>query len=228
MTEDEKELNVPMATSSYSLPSLKDSPSSEVLKWLEQNLNVTDLCHHQIPSNTKCIAADSRASTSVVARSQSSLSEDLDSQSLIQKFWSLSVDLLARTAAENLDFFRLLFKLLAARVNHLQTELLEKYKEVCGKMEPDEYLKRLDHEAIGYFMALVCVDERVREVTIDLVKSQVERTSSRTLAIGWMRTNKREEESEASTPVRTLTPSPTTSTKLPVNLWRRILDEIDE
>ena len=114
--------------------------------------------------------------------------------------------------------------MLVLRVNQIQTELLESFERDrdCTECTGVGYLDRLEAEALCYFRALMSVDERVREITVALVDSQVQETAAKILTIGI-----------TSCPADSLElPSPSvglqSSIKLPPNLWRNVLAIADQ
>ena len=117
---------------------------------------------------------------------------------------------LAGIAAKSVDFFRVLYKSLATRVNHLQTLVINAFQE---SKEGSRFEIIIERDILPYFKALLAADEKVREVTVALVKSQVEETAARVLAVG------------ASHSLRTNTGSSSTPLvchRHPTNLWRKI------
>ena len=138
------------------------------------------------------------------------------------QFWTLSPELLAGVAAQSVDFFRLFYKMLVLRVNQIQLELLESFERDRDCTECDGgYLDRLEAEALCYFRALMSVDERVREITVALVDSQVQETAAKILTVG---ITSCPADSTSSVGLQ----SSECSIKLPANLWRKVLAIADQ
>ena len=137
-------------------------------------------------------------------------------------FWTLSPELLAGVATQSVDFFRLFYKMLVLRVNQIQSELLESFERDRDCTECDGgYLDRLEAEALCYFRALMSVDERVREITVALVDSQVQETAAKILTVG---ITSCPADSTSSVGLQ----SSECSIKLPANLWRKVLAIADQ
>ena len=75
-------------------------------------------------------------------------------------------------------------------------------------------LTKFERDILQYFKALLTVDnDKVHEVTVALVKSQVEETAAKILAI-----KQPDTASNCSTPL----------VRYPVNIWRRVLAMAEE
>ena len=185
---------------SQSSPSSESKSSAIVLKWLEQCLQSMTAVPTHKPDDQQG------------ARDYGDIS--------CKKFWVLSPELLASVAAQSLDFFRLLYRELSLRVNQLQTELLEKF-EKDRNTETGVYLDRLEAEVLWYFRALTTVDERVKEITVALVETQVQETAAKVLGIGM--TSSPEDSGSTTAGLSSECP-----VKLPTNLWRKVLAILDQ
>lgn len=139
------------------------------------------------------------------------LSSENEGTLIAEKFWALSPHILAGITVKSVEFFRLYYKVLATKLHHLQATIIDEFgknedckKEICSE--------KFEGNILQYFRALLTVDDKVHEVTMALVKSQVEETAAKILAI---------------TP-DTVSNSSTPPIKYPVNIWRKVLAMADE
>ena len=118
--------------------------------------------------------------------------------------------------------------MLTSRVDQLQAKLMERESgPEEGEREKTERPEgvcpeRFEREVLCYFRSLLAVDERVREVTVSLVESQVQETAARVLAAGMASQSEPTSltiHGESSGQF----PTPVSALKLPVNLWRKVL-----
>ena len=200
----------PSSTASQSLPYASSSSVSEasttqtILEWLEECLQAKPAT----PPN-KPLHRSSEECSDIVCK----------------KFWALSPELLASIAAQSVDFFRLFYKMLARRVNQIESELLERFEK--DRDSGGDYVDRLETEALCYFRALMSVNERVREVTVALVDRQVQETATKVLAVGTASCCPQDSGTSEQNSDNTLLSSAASQSfaKLPVNLWREVLDQ---
>ena len=87
------------------------------------------------------------------------------------------------------------------------------------------HLERLEVEALRYFRSLMSVDERVREVTVALVESQVQETAAKVLATGMSGST---DGAHSKVEGGSAAVGKQCAVKLPVNLWRKVLAEADQ
>ena len=132
-------------------------------------------------------------------------------ETIAERLWALSPTFLAGISAQNVEFYRLFYKLLASRVNHLQTEIIHEFESSNSTKNDMIYIERLVNEVFPYFKALLTVDPKVTQVTVALITSQVEETAAKVLAAGMK---------ASATSTQT---EPPLSDKHPTNLWRKVL-----